>query len=230
MRLPKRSGLVAACAAGALAFAGQASAAVMEAFIGGDWNGDYEYRYWSVDIVYDTSRATESPWTDPYGALGHQLIGDGPSAVLSETVTLYGWKVWRGWLGDYDTFTPIPDQVTTDIPASFEIFQSPSVFLIEGYGASGPSFGPGPTLNLGPIPFDQAGYYPIARYSHGGGPNPGIRGAQVYTSGIRLTVLAAGPATTPEPATWAMMLGGFFGLGAMIRKRRTLLEPDANAG
>jgi hypothetical protein len=199
-----------------VALAGHASAAVMEAVITGDWNGNYDYRGWSVDIVY-TSHATESPWTDPYGALGHQLIGDA-SAVLSETVTLYGWKFWREWLGDYDTFTPIPDQVTTLIPASFEIFQSASVFLIEGYGASGPSLGPGPTLNLGPIPFDQAGYYPIARY--GGGPNPGIRGAQVYTSGITLTVLSPGPATTPEPATWAMMLVGFFGLGAALRRRR----------
>ena len=216
----RRFGWVALWAAGAMALPGQASAAVMEAVITGDWNGNYEYRGWSVDIVYDTSHATESPWTDPYGALGHQLIGDGPSAVLSETVTLYGWKFWREWLGDYDTFTPIPDQVTTGTPAGLQIFQSPSVLLIEGYGASGPSVGPGPILNLGPIPFDQAGYYPIARY--GGGPEPGPFRAQVYTSGITLTVLSPGPATAPEPATWAMMLVGFGGLGAALRRSRSL--------
>ena len=208
----RKFGWVALCAAGAMALAGQASAAVMEAVIGGDWNGNYEYRGWSVDIVYDTSRATESPWTDPYGALGHQLIGDDPSAVLSETVTLYGWKIWREWLGDYDTFTPIPDQVTTFIPAGLEIFQSPSVFLIEGDGASGPP------SNMGLIAFDQAGYYPIARY--GGGPEPGPFRAQVYTSSITLTVLSPGPAATPEPATWAMMLVGFLAVGSVLRRRR----------
>ncbi|MGZ6016329.1 MAG: PEPxxWA-CTERM sorting domain-containing protein, partial [Phenylobacterium sp.] len=27
----------------------------------------------------------------------------------------------------------------------------------------------------------------------------------------------------PEPATWAMMLTGFFGLGSMLRRRRAAL-------
>ena len=30
-------------------------------------------------------------------------------------------------------------------------------------------------------------------------------------------------AAIPEPSSWAMMIGGFFGLGAMLRKRRSLL-------
>lgn len=30
------------------------------------------------------------------------------------------------------------------------------------------------------------------------------------------------PSAVPEPATWAMMLIGFFGLGASLRKRRTM--------
>jgi hypothetical protein len=46
--------------------------------------------------------------------------------------------------------------------------------------------------------------------------------------GISSTVGAAsysseGPAMVPEPATWAMMIVGFFSLGAMIRRSRTIL-------
>jgi hypothetical protein len=32
--------------------------------------------------------------------------------------------------------------------------------------------------------------------------------------------------TVPEPATWAMMLLGFFGLGTALRRRRAVLTPQ----
>jgi hypothetical protein len=52
----------------------------------------------------------------------------------------------------------------------------------------------------------------------------------VWGNGVLLTVSTRSPVTVffsqtavPEPATWAMMLGGFFGLGAILRRRRAAL-------
>lgn len=210
---------IALGAAVACALAGPAGAAIVEATFGGNWNGDFNYRGWSVDIVYDTNLATETTWTDQFGAVGHSLIQTGATpAVLSGTVTLEGWKTYQDWLGNFDTFTPIPDVVST-ISSPLEIFQSDNVFLIQGYGFSGP-FGPpfGINLNLGVIPFDQPGTYGnFLAGETNGGPQPGLFHAQTFTGPITLTVLSSG---TPEPATWAMMLLGFLGVGAALRRRR----------
>ena len=45
------------------------------------------------------------------------------------------------------------------------------------------------------------------------------------STGFALTVTSADPTTVggvPEPATWAMMILGFFGMGATLRSRRSL--------
>lgn len=45
----------------------------------------------------------------------------------------------------------------------------------------------------------------------------------VFSSGVdamEIDTIAAGIATVPEPATWATMLLGFFGLGGVLRSRR----------
>src|SRR5258708_3136384 len=77
-----------------------------------------------------------------------------------------------------------------------QIFPSDNVFLIQGYGFSGP-FGPpfGINLNLGIIPFDQPGSYGSFFLGEtGGGPPRGsnIHGAQTFTGPITLTVLSSG--------------------------------------
>jgi len=202
------------------ALAGPAGAAIVEASFGGDWNGWYDYSHWSVDVVFDTSLATESAWVDQFGAVGHQLawsLGDGPSPVISETVTLYGYKTRQFWM-NFDGFEPIPDVVTSSIPTGFSILQSDNVFLVQGYGLSGPLGPPGHIdLNMGIIPFDQAGVYGANIEGSGPAPGPGNAGAQAYAGPITLTVLSSG---TPEPATWAMMMLGFLGLGAALRRRR----------
>ena len=51
-------------------------------------------------------------------------------------------------------------------------------------------------------------------------------GSYVYTlagSGDTVTLLFSAAPGVPEPATWGMMLLGFFGLGAMVRRRSVAL-------
>ncbi|MBL8770378.1 MAG: PEPxxWA-CTERM sorting domain-containing protein [Phenylobacterium sp.] len=54
-------------------------------------------------------------------------------------------------------------------------------------------------------------------------------GAQlIFSEGLGLPfepVLPDTPGAVPEPATWALMLGGFFTAGAGLRRRRTLTGP-----
>ena len=45
--------------------------------------------------------------------------------------------------------------------------------------------------------------------------------------GIEQVSFDAAFAAIPEPSSWAMMIGGFFGLGAMLRKRRSVLAAQA---
>lgn len=47
----------------------------------------------------------------------------------------------------------------------------------------------------------------------------------VYTGSLRgsLTVTDLNPSATPEPATWAMLIFGMAGVGAMIRRTRVAL-------
>jgi hypothetical protein len=60
--------------------------------------------------------------------------------------------------------------------------------------------------------FVRVGNYPGVEQSGGGGYE-----LQVSLPGH---ALAGAPGAVPEPATWAMMLVGFFGAGAALRRRR----------
>lgn len=203
----KRFLRAAACAA-AILFAGQASATVMEAKIDGNWNDDFSWDSWSFDVVYDTSSAIDQAWTDPLGAAGHTMT----VPILSETMTLHGYKTWHTWLGDYDTFTPIPDEVTNYTSGAISIYQSPNTFVWQLLGGTVGTSADG--LNLGYIPFDQAGDDRQGFYNYLMGFSFML--GEVWTRDINLTVLSA----APEPASWAMMFLGFFGLGAALRRQR----------
>jgi hypothetical protein len=52
----------------------------------------------------------------------------------------------------------------------------------------------------------------------------GAAGNYTYDStGFALTVTGADVGGVPEPATWAMMILGFFGMGATLRRRQSLM-------
>jgi hypothetical protein len=50
-----------------------------------------------------------------------------------------------------------------------------------------------------------------------GGGDQGFTGG--FQSAATQSIVLASP--TPEPGAWALMIGGFMGAGAMLRRRRT---------
>lgn len=63
--------------------------------------------------------------------------------------------------------------------------------------------------------FAAGARYIMAGQSDENGSNPG--------RGVQSATLAVGAVSVPEPATWAMMLLGFFGLGSMVRRRKAAI-------
>jgi hypothetical protein len=58
-------------------------------------------------------------------------------------------------------------------------------------------------------------------------PAQGAIYRQVDFDNVRVETTALAVAAVPEPATWAMMLAGFGGVGAVLRRRRTVSRPAA---
>ncbi|MFI4966748.1 MAG: PEPxxWA-CTERM sorting domain-containing protein [Caulobacterales bacterium] len=59
-------------------------------------------------------------------------------------------------------------------------------------------------------------------YDLGRGQTHDFHTQQFNFDGIEQVSFDAVLSAVPEPASWAMMIGGFFGLGAVLRKRRSL--------
>jgi hypothetical protein len=59
-------------------------------------------------------------------------------------------------------------------------------------------------------------------YDLGRGSTHDFHTAQFNFDGIEQVSFDAVFAAIPEPSSWAMMIGGFFGLGAVLRKRRSV--------
>lgn len=78
----------------------------------------------------------------------------------------------------------------------------------------------------GNIDFDMDVSVSIFGDGSPGGGNPGYAagiGDIVTTSGTRIQIRGAGPQTAvPEPAAWALMIVGFGGVGAVLRRRKAL--------
>lgn len=89
--------------------------------------------------------------------------------------------------------------------------------------------GAGFRANLGTLTAGSTRYF---TYFYGVGAAPGGLAAQMQAAGAKNILVVSGSDNTlsaamglavPEPSTWAMMLLGFFGLGAMLRRRPAAL-------
>jgi hypothetical protein len=103
-----------------------------------------------------------------------------------------------------------------------------------GGGGNGPLFGPGSVVGTGFFGVNGGWQDAVVHYDFiiphssanwqmsiaAGGA--GWQGGDDESWGFDNFHLAANGAGVPEPATWAMMIGGFGLAGAMLRRRRTL--------
>jgi hypothetical protein len=127
------------------------------------------------------------------------------------------------------TLPGVDDPVVAGVPAATGPAAAPEERVLSGVREGLPGGGPGSFAPFGAGPGglipENFGTAPPS----GGGPgmpgdpgpdgpgNPGIPGTP---PGV---LDPGGGAPVPEPATWAMMILGFFSIGAAIRRRRALL-------
>lgn len=236
MRLPKRLGLAALCATGTLLLVGHAGAAIMQAtFIGtltggadttgifGQAGGDLSGQAYSSTYEFNTALGEFVP-LGADAVLGYVQVGGAgtssplfPSPVLNASVTIAGVAVSIDPVlgGDFGgaglTGYPVFD---VDALAGSNHFRS----------------------WVGNIHFGVLNNDPTHTFSgSGSGPGSGLS-TFAYASGtsafsamgtaasVLVICLRDCPAAVPEPATWALMLSGFIGLGAALRRRRTLAK------
>jgi hypothetical protein len=199
-------------AAALVTLAGQANAAIVQATLGGDYD-DLRPNYisWQAMLVYDTSLGdlTVTPTSE---VLTWNSGMASPSPLIDFSGQIFG---TQGTTFDFTSAT------------SFTITRDAGHYLFELSGTDFTArigFG---YLQSSPQPLDPGNtdfsldtdYHHIDHYAYGdlfanGHGRPG------YSYLLTVTKLADSPAGVPEPATWAMMLCGFFGLGAVLRGRR----------
>lgn len=231
-------GVMAAVVMAGAMWAGQANATVMSAQLFGDFNDNPYWLSWSAELIYDTDFGTLT--TTPDGnTLTWSLADGGPSPLQSVQIKVNPRTL--PLVGGRQCTVPNPtDPYCTLPPTRVDLFETDFtsftiIRTLEDYtwtASAATAFGfklgveiPGPH-NHGlndPIGTDlsldaayargsnYSGYY--GSWSLGLPPSPFGMASMPYTN--RMSV-----APVPEPATWAMLLLGFFGLGALVRQRR----------
>jgi len=196
-----RSGWVALCAAGAMAAAGHAAASVDMFTLGNTNGGDG-----GVTLL-------SGGGFDLFGADNgtSRIFDHGPlSSLTTYTATSGGAQTLTfDWTygsvdGEGSAFDPggwILNGVQTQLSPNDLLFDSASGQL---------------TLNL--AAGDNYGFYIYSTDSQAGRGDIAVRPAQRLSA----ETLAA----VPEPASWALMIGGFFGLGLALRRRRGAGPPS----
>jgi hypothetical protein len=224
--------------AGLLALAGSASAAVMTISYTGTFSGDdfagvigvagvhFDDTAFTASFTYDTGKGLLSDFAGTAQYLqGGSAIGVEP-AVTSALLTVGGHTtdLTQTFNGSAETYGP-----DYNVPFSFRVagqFEENSTtsfstgdtfgylnFYLGGYGTA-------------PARLDQAWEGPIDGYGSlsagvyeangDGGPTISLSFAPTFVQVRDLDADAA----VPEPASWTMMLTGFFGLGGAVRFSR----------
>jgi len=205
---------VAACAAAAaFCVAGQASAATpftngsFEASLSG-WEASSEFIVTPSLFNHDDHAGGYTPYNPVAGASFASLLSDSPDgpAALRQTFTTTG-GLFSGWAAfSANDIMPYNDfgYVKVFNASTTIVLFAKNVQLVGDYGQTGwTQFS---TLLT-------AGDWTV---------EAGIQNAIDDMGPSHLLLDNFAMAEAPEPATWALMLMGFFGLGATLRRRRAV--------
>ena len=199
-----RSGWVALCAAGVVATAGQAAAADM--FTLGNTNGG------DGGVILLSGGGFDVFGSDN----GHPVGFGGPIANLTSYVATSGLAQTLTFDWTYTTHDLSGAQydpggyIVNGVQHQVSPLSSDPIEFLSSSGQV--------TLNL--AAGDTYGFYVFSTDSEAGR-------ADIAVTPVRGALNAESIAAVPEPATWALMLTGFFGLGLALRRRRAGLAPAA---
>jgi hypothetical protein len=239
MRLPKRIGLAALCAAWGIAFAAHASVALVDVtYTGLATGGD-------SNVFGSNQSYVNTPFVVDYTFLYSGLPGgDGAGGLLSVAITINGTTV---------SFSPTAAAPIGGINSNADHFGNGGDVAIAGYARSDSAvlyyrnsenpfnylfLGISNVLTSELVPDD-----PTEAFSATGANAPGLatiwnrlmlggtlgvgagftfvnQSVTVTSDSPALGIHGVGAVAIPEPTTWALMIGGFFGLGAAVRRRR----------
>jgi hypothetical protein len=171
----------------------------------------------NVEVTYGDG-AGEQPnvWTTSYGDLTNIYFNDlGSDTTLTTTFTAAA-----GYLVDLYSF---------DLASFVDAGQTIQGFLVRDVGADSVLFSQGSTFITGASHYSATFATPLSANTLQVVVN--LAGLNTTSDDIGMDNIRFGqrlapadPPGVPEPATWALMLAGFFGAGAMLRdRRRTML-------
>jgi len=161
---------------------------------------------------------------DGYGVTQAVLTINGQSRSVGSG---YGGHSLYSDAGDYSVFSTAQDHSQHYDAALDRLFYSVASLTLQGNGSAGsidPDYQSPFDMSQAPL-FQLQGTAKDADYSYDyatGVSTETVHWTAVLRPSRAVSTYTPGTGSVPEPATWALMVAGFMGAGASIRRRRAL--------
>jgi hypothetical protein len=218
-----KRGLAALGAAAALAFASQAGATVMTAALNGSFdpirlgpNHQFIGGGWDAALTYDTDFGVAST-VGGEQKLNWTLASGGPSPVTGGLLTAFGFD---GTSYSYNLNSLTSFSLTRSVLGTIFSFTTADISFVAT------TYRPGQPHDLG-ADLDLDAAYSYSTFQSGLNPMSSTISTNDFTGSAYTDIIKinATPALAPipEPATWGLLILGFGGVGAVLRRRRQVL-------